>query len=350
MPLGPVMLDLEGTALTRRERCLLCHPQVGGVLLFTRNFESPEQLRGLIREIHDLRDPHLLVAVDHEGGRVQRFRQGFTHLPPMARLGALHDRDPVRARQVTRLLGWLMAAELRAVGVDFSFAPVLDLAHGVSGVIGDRAFHRRPEVVVDLGQQWVNGMRAAGMEAVGKHFPGHGGVRADSHLELPVDERPLETILHGDLQPFERLVANGIAGVMPAHVVYPQVDARPAGFSPHWLQQVLRRRLNFRGAVFSDDLSMAAAQPFGAYGHRARQALDAGCDMVLVCNHPDGAEQVVAALEGREDPVAMARLARMHGRVASGTGMLQADPQWHQAVAACRALGGDEGNNLEMPV
>ncbi|MCG5500773.1 beta-N-acetylhexosaminidase [Ectothiorhodospira lacustris] len=348
MPLGPVMVDLEGTSMTAWERQLLKRPGVGGVILFTRNFESREQLTALVAEIHAVRNPHLLVAVDHEGGRVQRFRRGFTHLPAMAALGALHDRDRAAARRAARTLGWLLAVELRAAGVDFSFAPVLDLAHGCSGVIGDRAFHRQPEVVGELGHQVVAGMRAAGMEAVGKHFPGHGGVQADSHLSLPVDQRPFDRILHDDLQPFERLVREGIAGIMPAHVVYEQVDGLPAGFSPIWLQRVLRGNLGFKGAIFSDDLSMAATDSFGDFPQRARLALEAGCDMVLVCNHPEGAVKVLDALEGHADPVSMARLARLHGRRAPTWDVLEADAEWAAAVRIARAL--DDDPNLELPV
>ncbi|MFW2133488.1 beta-N-acetylhexosaminidase [Ectothiorhodospira haloalkaliphila] len=348
MPLGPVMLDLEGTTLTAAEQRLLCHPMAGGVILFTRNFQSVEQLTELVTRIHALRDPHLLVAVDHEGGRVQRFREGFTKLPPMARLGEVYDRNPTEARRRSRLLGWLMAAELRAAGVDFSFAPVLDLAHGCSGVIGDRAFHRSPHVVADLAVQWMRGMRSAGMEAVGKHFPGHGGVRADSHLELPVDERPQRDILTDDMLPFERLIEQGIAGLMPAHVVYSRADGLPAGFSRYWLRDILRGQLRFQGAIFSDDLSMAATETFGDYGERALKAQAAGCDMMLVCNHPDGAAQALDALAGHEAPVAMARLARMHGRRAPTWEALRKDPDWEAAVALAGSM--DDSSNMELPV
>ncbi|MGM0676201.1 MAG: beta-N-acetylhexosaminidase [Pseudomonadota bacterium] len=348
MPLGPIMLDLEGTTPTTAEERLLCHPMAGGVILFTRNFQSMEQLTELVRQIHALREPHLLVAVDHEGGRVQRFREGFTKLPPMARLGHVYDRDPAEARRRARLLGWLMAAELRAVGVDFSFAPVLDLAHGCSGVIGDRAFHRSPHAVADLAHHWVKGMRSAGMEAVGKHFPGHGGVRADSHLELPVDERRQRDILNDDMLPFERLIEQGIAGLMPAHVVYSRVDGLPAGFSRYWLQDVLRGQLRFQGAIFSDDLSMAATETFGDYAERALRAQAAGCDMMLVCNHPEGAAQALDALAGHDAPVAMARLARMHGRRAPDWQTLRSDPDWETAVTLTASM--DNASNMELPV
>lgn len=350
MPLGPVMLDIQGTSLNEQDIKLLSHPMTGGVILFTRNFESLAQLTGLLAQIRALREPHLLVAVDHEGGRVQRFREDFTRLPAMHALGELHDRDPARARRLSRLLGWLMASELLSAGVDFSFAPVLDLNHGVSGIIGDRAFHRRPSVVIDLARQWIRGMNAAGMQAVGKHFPGHGGVREDSHLVLPIDRRPLESILDEDLLPFEALASDGLAGIMPAHVVYERVDPHPAGFSSFWLQRVLRERLGFKGAVFSDDLSMAATEQYGGYAERARLAIEAGCDMVLVCNHPEGAAEVLQAVQGLDDPVSMARLARMHGRQRRSHQELCADPQWQEAVAVARSLLDPAQSGGELPV
>lgn len=347
MTLGPIMLDLEGTSLTREEARLLTHPRAGGVILFTRNFESVEQLAELVHEIHALRTPRLLVAVDHEGGRVQRFREGFTRLPPAAHLGACHDHDPARGRELARMAGWMMAAELRSVGVDFSFAPVLDLAHGVSGVIGDRAFHRDAEVVADLARHYMAGMQQAGMSAVGKHFPGHGGVPEDSHLTLPVDRRPLEH-LDADLLPFERLIHYGLAGIMPAHVVYEPCDALPAGFSAFWLRDILRRELGFNGAVFSDDLSMAGAECMGDYPQRARAALRAGCDMVLVCNHADAAGEVMDALADEPDPVSIARLVRMHGRKSERREALLTSEDWLRARKALDGL--DDSRALELEV
>lgn len=333
------MLDIEGTSLTPEARERLAHPRTGGVILFTRNFESVAQLQALTAQIRALRDPRLLIAVDHEGGRVQRFRDGFTRLPPAASLGRAYDADHQCGIDLAEQAGWLMAAELRAVGVDFSFAPVLDLAHGVSGVIGDRAFHRRPESVAALAQAYVRGMRRAGMQAVGKHFPGHGAVREDSHLTLPVDGREMAEIEAHDLRPFAML-ADTLAGIMPAHVVYTQVDELPAGFSRFWLQEILRRRLGFSGAIFSDDLSMAGAEFAGNYPQRARAALAAGCDMLLVCNHPEGAAEVLAELEAAEtDPVAQVRLARMHGQGhVDGLAGVQQLPAWKAAVDALRGL------------
>lgn len=334
------MLDIEGPSLTPEARERLAHPRTGGVILFTRNFESVTQLQALTSEIHALRDPRLLIAVDHEGGRVQRFRDGFTRLPPAASLGRVYDVDHQRGIDLAEQAGWLMAAELRAVGVDFSFAPVLDLAHGVSGVIGDRAFHRRPESVAALAQAYARGMRRAGMQAVGKHFPGHGAVREDSHLTLPVDGREMAEIEAHDLRPFAML-ADTLAGIMPAHVVYTQVDELPAGFSRFWLEEILRRRLGFSGAIFSDDLSMAGAEFAGNYPQRAHAALAAGCDMLLVCNHPEGAAEVLAELETAEiDPVAQVRLARMHGQESYVEGLagVRQLPAWKTAVDALRGL------------
>lgn len=340
MGLGPVMLDIEGISLTDSIRKRLCHPRTGGVILFTRNFESISQISTLCEEIHALRDPHLLIAVDHEGGRVQRFREEFTRLPAAAEFGRIYDHDRQQGLHLAERAGWLMAAELRAVGVDFSFAPVLDLAHGISGVIGDRAFHRQPDVVVRLARAYIRGMRLAGMQAVGKHFPGHGGVREDSHLTLPVDERDFEEIKSRDLIPFAQLGDETLAGIMPAHVLYPQVDTLPAGFSRIWLQQILRHTLGFNGAIFSDDLSMAGAEQAGDYPARAGAALEAGCDMLLVCNHPEAAEAVLAALESREpDPIAQTRLARMHGQGQyAGMPTLQLMPDWEKTVAELDTL------------
>lgn len=329
---GPVMLDLRGTELQPDERELLLHPATGGVILFARNYASPEQLYRLVQSIHELRAPSLIVAADQEGGRVQRFRDGMTRLPPPAWYGGLYDRERARGLETARLGGWLMAAELRACAVDLSFAPVLDLDRGLSSVIGDRAFHRDPEAVAELARAWVQGVHDAGMVAVGKHFPGHGSVVADSHHELPVDPRPLTDIELEDLVPFERLVHAGLEGIMPAHVIYAQADDRPAGFSAFWIRRVLRERLGFQGVVFSDDLGMAAAAIEGGYPERARAALAAGCDMVLVCNDQSGAAQVLHSLAGYADPVAQSRIARIHGRGQRDWPHLRADARWHEAV------------------
>jgi len=322
--LGPVMVDVAGLALDAHERELLAHPLVGGVILFARNYAAPAQLEALTAAIHALRDPPLLIAVDHEGGRVQRFVEGFTRLPPMRALGRLYDREPALASNLAGAIGVVLAAELRARGVDFSFAPVLDIDFGASSVIGDRAFHATAAGVTALARGLVAGLARMGMGAVGKHFPGHGYVRADSHLEVPVDERDLATIMANDLVPYQALVGHGLAGVMPAHVVYPRVDAQPAGFSRVWLADILRGRLGFDGIVFSDDLSMEGASVAGGIVERGRAALDAGCDMVLVCNARAAAERLLDGIGPRAlDP---GRAARM--RTGAGS------PADHRAAAA----------------
>lgn len=346
MSLGPLLLDLTGTELDPAERELLRHPAVGGVILFARNLEGTEQVADLTAQIHALRDPHLLVAVDQEGGRVQRLREGFTRLPAPGRLGTLHRDHPARARKAAEALGWLMAAELLAVGVDFSFAPVLDLDRGLSRVIGDRAFAVEPESVSELAGAWAAGARTAGMASVGKHFPGHGGVVEDSHLELPADPRPFADIEMEDLVPFARLVRHGLEAVMPAHVVYPQVDPAPAGFSSFWLRTVLRERLGFQGVIFSDDLDMAAAEEGGGYAERAGAALAAGCDMILVCNNRPAALEVVDALRDHDDPTAHLRCLRMHGRGRLERARLHLDPRWQLGVRAAGEL--EEGASLDL--
>jgi len=299
-PYGPVMADIAGLTLTKAERTMLCNPKVGGVILFARNFSDRTQLAALTADLHGLRNPPLLIAVDHEGGRVQRFRQGYLHLPPMRVFGALWDQDPTRALSAVTDAGFVLGGELRRDGVDFSFTPVLDLDWGESGVIGDRAFHANPAVVTALARALSHGLLLAGMRNCGKHFPGHGWTRADSHLELPVDERALETILAADGQAFSAFGSPALASVMTAHVVYPAIDLQPASFSPYWLQSILRERLQFDGVIFSDDLSMAGAVSVGAIEARAEQALAAGCDMILVCNAPEQAQRVIdcAAIQG----------------------------------------------------
>ncbi len=293
-PRGPVMLDVSGLELEPEDRERIRHPLVGGVILFARNYDSPGQLSALTTEIRALRDPAPLIAVDHEGGRVQRFRTGFTAIPPMRTLGALWDRDVAAAVAEAERLGRVIASELAAHGIDFSFIPVLDLDHGSSTVIGDRAFHGNPNAVAHLASALHRGLRAGGSVGVGKHFPGHGFVAADSHHEIPVDERPLDALLKDDLVPFGALVRLGLEAVMPAHVLYPAVDVLPAGFSRIWLQDILRGRLGFDGMIFSDDLSMAGARGIGDIVARADAAWAAGCDMVLVCNDPDSADVLLS--------------------------------------------------------
>ena len=307
------MVDLDADHLSAQERRLLASPNVGGVILFSRNFTSLESLADLIDEIHALRHPRLLVAIDQEGGRVQRLREGFTQLPAIRLLGETYDTNASRASKLAEITGWLMAVELRSINVDFSFAPILDLDHGVSRVIGDRAFHKHPEIVSTLAQHYIHGMRKAGMQAVGKHFPGHGGVGADSHIELPIDSRPYPDILMQDVVPFQRMINQGLAGIMSAHVVYEKVDNNVATFSRIWLDTVLRQQLGFKGVVFSDDLSMRAADCSEQYVERVKKALQAGCDMVLICNASERACEVAQALENYNNPTSQIRLTRMHG-------------------------------------
>ena len=332
--LGPLVIDLEGTGLTAQERRRLQHPRVGQVILFARNFESPAQLRELTAQIRSLRDPPLRICVDHEGGRVQRFREGFARIPPMSKLGELWDRDVLGACRAARSIGYLIAVELRIHGIDLTFAPVLDLAWGRSGVIGDRAFHADPRVVSMLAGHLMHGFALAGMASCGKHFPGHGWAEADSHHDVPVDERPLETILAQDAAPYGWLGIS-LDSVMPAHVIYPQVDPLPAGFSRRWIEEILRGQLRFTGAVFSDDLSMAGAGVAGDMSARARAALDAGCDFILVCNDPEGAERLLVDLKWQPNPNYAARLGRIAPRGSFGEGPLRSDAVY---LAALRDL------------
>ncbi|MGX2039461.1 beta-N-acetylhexosaminidase [Methylocaldum sp. MU1018] len=340
--LGPVMLDLQGLSLSSDEKDKLTHPAAGGLILFSRNYESPSQLMNLVREIRALR-PEILIAADHEGGRVQRFREGFTRLPPAARYREAANGQPELAEAMAETAGWVMAAELRAVDVDFSFAPVLDVDSGISEIIGNRAFSRDPSETAALARAFARGMRRAGMAAVGKHFPGHGGVAEDSHLALPVDRRRLDDIEGRDLQPFRALIEFGLEGIMPAHVIYAASDERPAGFSPFWIREVLRRRLGFGGTVFSDDLSMAGAAFAGNHVDRARLALEAGCDMVLVCNMPDAASEVLESLRNHSGADREARLQRMRGRFPVDRDDLLAGKDWRRAADLIASINEQPG-------
>jgi beta-N-acetylhexosaminidase len=292
---GPVMIDLEGLSVTPVEAKKISNPLVGGLILFTRNFANLEQLRCLIKEIRTI-NPTCLIAVDHEGGRVQRFKDGFTHLPPMKKLGQLYSKDPEKALMLAEDLGWLMASELVCLDIDISFAPVLDRDHGMSAVIGDRAFSDDLSVIQAVSAAFMKGMHDAGMANTGKHFPGHGAVEADSHFAIPVDNRTEAEIEREDMAVFGALAKTGLDAVMPAHVIYSSVDPLPAGFSEYWLQTVLRKKYGFDGVIFSDDLSMEGATVAGSFSERAIAALNAGCDMVLVCNNPSAADEVLATL------------------------------------------------------
>jgi beta-N-acetylhexosaminidase len=334
---GPVMLDVVGKTLSADDTRRLAHPMTGGVILFARHYENRAQLIALTDAIRAVRDD-LLIAVDHEGGRVQRFRtDGFTVLPAMGKLGALWDSDVLHATKVTTAVGYILAAELRACGIDMSFTPVLDLNYGQSQVIGDRAFHRDPRVVAMLAKSLNHGLALAGMANCGKHFPGHGFATADSHVAMPVDDRPLEDILRDDVAPYDWL-GLALASVIPAHVIYSQVDSKPAGFSQVWLQEVLRGKLRFSGAIFSDDLSMEAARQGGTLTEAAGAALHAGCDMVLICNQPEEAEKVLDALRFTPSKESQARLKRMRPRgKALKWSKLVAEPEYLQAQALLRS-------------
>ena len=340
LPLGPVIADVEGLRLNEMDRKRLVHPQLGGVILFARHYESVTQLCALTAEIRALRGNDFIIAVDHEGGRVQRFRDGFSAIPPMRALGTLWDRDEDAALKAARDCGYVLASELRACGVNLSFTPVLDLDYGASGVIGDRAFHRNPHIVAALAAALQRGLAEGGLASCGKHFPGHGYIRADSHHEVPIDERDFAAIEADDMLPYKQLIAAGLSSVMPAHVIYPKVDALPAGFSRKWIRDILRGGYRFEGVVFSDDLSMEGASVAGGYDARGVAALDAGCDMVLVCNDPSNADVVLAGLASRGTaPVAAARLAHLRKAApAASRAQLAALPRYQAACATVKTL------------
>ena len=320
LAIGPIMIDIEGHELSPLDREKIAHPNTGGLILFARNFADPAQIAALIQDIRHSRQGDILIAVDQEGGRVQRFQAGFTRLPP----AACYEHYP----DLTEAAGWLMAAELLAIGIDFSFAPVLDVDCGISQIIGNRSFSQNQERAAELASRFRKGMQSAGMAATGKHFPGHGSVALDSHLTLPEDNRSLDTIREHDLVPFKRLIIEGLEAIMPAHVVYPQIDSLPAGFSAVWIQQILRGELGFDGAIFSDDLSMEGAAIAGDFCERARLADAAGCDMLLVCNNPAAAEYVLDGMRFSHDSSRQRRLLAMRGRPQFDPASLKQLPRW----------------------
>lgn len=326
------MLDIEGTELTPSDRVILREPAVGGLILFSRNYESPEQVTELVAEVRGLRSPPLLIAVDYEGGRVQRFRDGFTELPAMRTLGRHYDRDPDEALDLARTIGWLAGSELRAAGIDLSFSPCVDLDWGLNSAIGNRSFHRKPDAVSALAARYIRGLRAAGMSAVAKHFPGHGAVAADSHERLPIDRREFGDLLD-DMRPYESLLALGLLpAIMMSHVVYAEADRLPASLSAYWMRTQLREQMGFDGAIFSDDMSMKATTQFGSMATRAGMALDAGADMVVICNDRPAAAKAVAALNDYSNPPSLVRLARLHGGKAMNRDDLRASSEWTSAV------------------
>ncbi|HEY9031477.1 MAG TPA: beta-N-acetylhexosaminidase [Kangiella sp.] len=312
MSIGPLMLDIEGLEVNARERDLLQNPLLGGIIFFSRNYASPQQVAELSQSIREIAARDILIAVDHEGGRVQRFREGFTAIPPMGTI-LLENPEHQLAKRKAYQWGAMIAIEVQAVGIDFSFAPVLDLNKNISQVIGDRAFSGKVDEVIELGREFVRGMNDYGMAATAKHFPGHGSVEADSHIDIPVDKRPREQIIGEDMRVFAEL-AQDYQAVMPAHVIYPAFDKQPAGFSSIWLQDILRSQLGFDGVIFSDDLSMKGAEVVGGYYQRAEAAIQAGCDMVLVCNHPKEGQELAEQFDFDCDPKSAERLAAMKGK------------------------------------
>lgn len=297
IPLGPIMLDLLGTKLMQDEKEMLLHPLVGGVIFFSRNYESPEQIAELSKEIHGLRNPSLFIAVDHEGGRVQRFQEGFTKLPAAQTIGKLYDQDPHKGLDIAEKAAWLMAIELLTVGIDFSFAPVLDIYNPKSQVLGTRPFHTSAKSVAQLTTAYLNGMHRAGMAAVGKHFPGHGGVTEDSHLVTPIDNRSLAELQKHDIIPFKHLIHKNIEAIMPAHIIYSEIDNKPVGFSDIWLKNILRKNMQFQGIIFSDDINMVGAERIGNHTERAHCALLAGCNIVIICNNQPAAITLLDTLK-----------------------------------------------------
>jgi len=348
MSLGPMMLDVASTSLDSEDREILAHPLLGGVILFSRNYENPQQVKELIESIHALRKTPLLIAVDQEGGRVQRFKDGFTRLPAAADLGVVYNADRRLALQLAEQTGWINAAELREVGADLNFAPVLDLDYATSGVIGDRAFHRRPEAVADIAHSYMRGMEQAGMSAVGKHFPGHGAIAADSHETVSVDERGFNDIRNEDMLAFERMIHFGMPAIMVAHIIYTQCHDQAAGFSGFWLRDILRGELDFQGAIFTDDLSMKGAAVLGDIVARAQASLEAGCDMFLVCNDRDAAIKVLDEVKAEVNPASNSRLLRLQGRRVESTEPIRDSQRWHQAAKAVESYSLKETLDLEL--
>jgi beta-N-acetylhexosaminidase len=291
--MGPVMFDVQGTSLSQEDKEILQHPLIGGLIFFTRNYQSPEQMADLSQQIRIAAKKPMLLAVDHEGGRVQRFREGFSLIPAMGKLWRMSEQNLALAKELAKQSAILMALEVQAVGIDISFAPVLDI-NNISDVIGDRAFHQQPDYVTELAEAFISGLHLVGMKATGKHFPGHGSVKADSHIDLPIDTRTSAEIFQQDLMPFKQLINKGkVDALMPAHVIFPDVDSKAVGFSRYWLQNILREQLGFNGVIFSDDLSMQGAASIGGYIERAEAAQAAGCDMLLLCNNRDGCVEVL---------------------------------------------------------
>jgi beta-N-acetylhexosaminidase len=326
--MGPIMMDVLGTSLTEEDKELLSHPLIGGLILFTRNYQSPKQLAELVNNIRLAANKPLLIAVDHEGGRVQRFRDGFSTIPAMGKLIEYADHDIAKAQQLAMQSGALMALEVQAVGIDISFAPVLDI-NGISEVIGLRSFHSQPEMVTPLALSFIEGMHSVGMKATGKHFPGHGSVQADSHVDLPIDNRSFAEITAQDLIPFQQLIAaNKVDALMPAHVIYPDVDNKSVGFSRIWLQDILRQQLKFNGVIFSDDLSMEAAGSIGGYIERSEAAQEAGCDMLLLCNNRQALINVIDNAQLSHVSTSEKRIAEMLKTTDTSWQAMQQQPMW----------------------
>ena len=329
--MGPVMLDVHGTSLSQEDKEILQHPLVGGLIFFTRNYQSPEQIADLSQQIRIAAKKPILIAVDHEGGRVQRFRDGFSLIPAMGKLWQMSEKNLTLAKELAKQSAILMALEVQAVGIDISFAPVLDI-NNISDVIGDRAFHQQPDYVTELAEAFIDGLHQVGMKATGKHFPGHGSVKADSHIDLPIDNRSKADVFQQDLVPFQQLIARGkVDALMPAHVIFPDIDSQAVGFSHYWLQNILREQLGFNGVIFSDDLSMQGAASVGGYIERAEAAQAAGCDMLLLCNNRDGCIDVLDNANISTSSVGGQRLKTLLKKEDIKWSSLKNNTKWHQA-------------------
>lgn len=326
--IGAFVIDVEGKTLTPEDRELLMHPLVGGVILFTRNYESREQLRSLCHEIRRARKEPLLIMADQEGGRVQRFRSEFTKLPAMGTFGELYQKDPQTTLQYAKDCGWLMATELLSIGIDLSLAPVLDMNKKMNNVIGDRAFHANSNTIIEVAQAFIHGMHDAGMAATGKHFPGHGSVTADSHTALPIDTRSLEEVEKEDMVPFTAMIMNNITAIMAAHITFPNIDEYPVGYSKYWLQEILRKRLGFQGIIISDDLNMEGANISSDYKDRFLAARNAGCDLVLLCNNRAGVISVLDHTAPAAHKISQEKWETLKGRFTQPTMPFEQQPRW----------------------